>query len=384
MPDAALSTAGMHIDAARGALAGRCRFTLASRGLDAALDIAARGITGLFGPSGGGKTTLLRCIAGLEPQARGYCAIGEVVWQDDAYRVFVPAAQRAVGYVFQESRLFPHLTVDGNLRYGWQRNRHAPAVATYEQVLALLDLAPLLPRRPHQLSGGEMQRVAIGRALLRAPRVLLLDEPLANLDIARKQEILPFLDRLHGTLALPIVYVSHNLDEITRLCDDLVVLQAGGVRAAGALNDVLTGTDLPLLAGDEACAVLDGRIAEFDARYEMTGVAYSGGTLYATGRHGAVGSAVRLRILARDVSLCRTRPVDTTIVNILPATVEAISAERGAYANVRVRVGRDVVLAKITRRSVETLGLGVGQAVFAQIKGVAVKEMRALTPALSR
>jgi molybdate transport system ATP-binding protein len=354
---------------------GHCRFALASRQLDAAFDIPAHGITGLFGPSGGGKTTLLRCIAGLEPEARGRLEIGGETWQDDARGIRVPTAQRAIGYVFQEGRLFPHLSVERNLLYGWRRNRSARPAVSRDQAIELLGLGALLQRKPQQLSGGEQQRVAIGRALLRAPRLILMDEPLANLDVVRKQEILPFLDRLHAALALPILYVSHSLDEITRLCDHLVVIDSGRIAAAGELNQVLTQVNVPVLRGDEASSVLPGRVQDFEQRFELTRVAYSGGVIVAAGRHGPPGTPVRLRILARDVSLCRTRPLDSTILNILPATIDSVDAADGAHATVRLRVGGDALLAQITRHSAETLGLAAGQSVYAQIKGVAVKNL---------
>lgn len=343
--------------------------------LAAAFAIPAPGITGLFGRSGCGKTTLLRCIAGLEPASRGVVRVQGETWQDAGR--FVPPHRRAAGYVFQEPRLFPHLSVAGNLHYGMRRAAAGSAGAVdFDHVVELLGLGHLLARRPARLSGGERQRAAIARALLRRPRIILMDEPLANLDSARKQEILPFLDRLHAEVSLPILYVSHSLDEITHLCDRLVVLDAGRVTAAGPLQDVLLRDDLPLPAGEEAGAVVEGTVREYDAEYEMTRVAVSAGELLIPGRHGRIGSHTRLRILARDVSLALSRPEATTILNILPAEIDAVHPQPGGYVAVRLRCGIDRLVARISRRSLEKLAIRPGMRVYAQLKGVAVRSVR--------
>jgi len=339
--------------------------------LDVNVALPATGITGLFGPSGAGKTTLLRCIAGLERASTGRLSVGGDLWQDGG-GVARPIHERRIGYVFQEPRLFGHLDVRGNLDYGARRNRDGAGGVDFDGVVDLLGLRGLLRRRPAELSGGEAQRVAIGRALLRAPRLVLMDEPLAALDRARKDEILPFLDRMHAELALPIVYVSHNVEEICRLCDHLVVLEQGRVAASGDLQSVLVRTDLPGLSGDEAGSVIRGRLAAHDPNYDITQLEFSGGVLQVPGRFGARGSTVRVRIRARDVSLARERPRQTTILNIFDAVIEAIT-EQGPMRLVRLRVGDERVLARITHRSCDELRLREGDALLAQIKAVAIR-----------
>jgi len=339
--------------------------------LDVNLALPAIGITGLFGPSGAGKTTLLRCIAGLERASTGRLSVGGDLWQDGS-GVSRPIHERRIGYVFQEPRLFGHLDVSGNLAYGARRNREGRGGVDFDGVVDLLGLRGLLRRRTAELSGGEAQRVAIGRALLRGPGLVLMDEPLAALDRALKDEILPFLDRMHAELALPIVYVSHNVEEICRLCDHLVVLEAGRVVASGDLQSVLVRTDLPGLGGDEAGSVIRGRLAGHDPGYDITRLEFSGGALQVPGRFGARGTIVRVRIRASDVSLTRERPRQSTILNIVEAVIEAI-VEQGPMRLVRLRAGEDRLLARITHRSCDELQLREGDAVLAQIKAVAIR-----------
>ena len=355
---------------------GQCRFELARRQfrLDVEFNIPARGITGIFGSSGGGKTTLLRCIAGLEREARGRLTIDGQVWHDDAAKIFVPPHERHIGYVFQETRLFPHLSVAANLAYGQRRSRQKGRSAVgFEEAIELLDLAALLERKPSELSGGESQRVAIGRALLRARSAVLMDEPLASLDAARKREILPFLDRLHAELSIPILYVSHDLDEITRLCDHLVTMESGRVLASGELSDVLNEPSSVLLADAQRGCVLNGRIESYDDDYDLCKVNIDGMVLTVVGGKRALGTAVRLRVLARDVSLARAAPEETTILNVIPVRVEAIPVTTEAYVQVALSCGANQLMAQVTRRSCDELGLRVGEQVFAQIKAVAVK-----------
>ncbi|MDO9286135.1 MAG: molybdenum ABC transporter ATP-binding protein [Aquabacterium sp.] len=348
--------------------------------LDVALQLPERGITALFGPSGCGKTTVLRAIAGLE-RAAGRVALGDQVWQDDATRQWRPTHQRPLGYVIQEAALFPHLDVRANLAYGRQRSggTTGPALAGFalDSVIDLLGIAPLMARRPATLSGGERQRVAIARALATAPRLLLMDEPLAALDAPRKAEILPYLERLHQALALPIVYVTHAMDEVARLADHLVLLDAGQVRAAGPLAELLARPDLPLARQDDAGVVIAATVAEHDRAYGLTRVAFDGGTLWVGETAAAPGQVVRARVLARDVSVTRQAPQHTSVINVLPVLLEALQADRST-ALLRLRVGGDGalapvrLLARITRRSCETLALQPGDALFAQIKGVAL------------
>ena len=341
--------------------------------LNVDLKIPMHGITGIFGESGSGKTTLLRCLAGLEQPSTGQLAISGDVWQDTTKKLSRAIHERQIGYVFQEPRLFGHLNVRKNLEYGRRRRRSSEDAVGFEQIVDLLGLEQLLDRAPSELSGGESQRVAIARALLRAPRLVLMDEPLAALDRARKDEILPFLDRLHAELSLPILYVSHNIDEVCRLCDHLVVIDRGRVLADGEIQSVLVNLDLPLLAGEEAGSVISGAVEAYDANYDLTRLKFSGGKLLVPGRFGDERTVLRLRIRASDVSLCRKRPTDSTILNIIEITVDQIRSGRGPFALVRLRAGDDFLMAKLTRRSCDEMQLSPGDTLLAQIKSVAVR-----------
>jgi molybdate transport system ATP-binding protein len=340
--------------------------------LDVKLDLPLRGIIGVFGQSGAGKTTLLRCIAGLEQPESGILNVGGEVWQNGAEKIWRAVHERNIGYVFQEPRLFDHLDVRGNIDYGMRRRKGDNHTDT-DHVIHLLGLEQLLARKPDSLSGGEAQRVAIARALLRSPRFVLMDEPLASLDQARKEEIFPFLERLHAESDVPIIYVSHNLDEVCRLCDHLVVIDDGRVVADGDLQNVLCRTDLPVLAGTDAASVIQGAVEFYDEQDELSLIRFSGGSLWVPGKPGPIGATVRVRIRANDVSLCRTRPEQSTILNILPAVVEAIQDSRGASALVRLLLGTDKIVARVTRRSVRDLVLEKGDELFVQIKSVAVR-----------
>ena len=348
--------------------------------LDVALDLPARGVTALFGPSGCGKTSVLRALAGLE-RAAGRVAFDGTVWQDDSQGVFLPTHQRAIGYVIQEAALFPHLNVQDNLAYGLKRIAAADRRIALGQVLDLLGIAHLLQRRPATLSGGERQRVAIARALATSPALLLMDEPLAALDARRKAEVLPYLDRLHEELGTPIVYVSHAIDEVARLADHLVLMDAGRVLAHGPLTDMLARLDLPVAFGDDAGVVLDAKIGARDAQWQLARLDVAGDTCRLWSRDPGleVGRRVRLRVLARDVSLTRTPQTGTSIANQLHGTVEAIADdEHPALALVRVRIGASPaavpVVARLTRRSAHALELAVGMPVWAQVKTVALME----------
>lgn len=338
--------------------------------LDVDVELPLHGITGVYGPSGAGKTSLLRCIAGLEQPSTGKLVVAGDVWQDGASSR--PPHQRAIGYVFQEPRLFDHLSVRGNIEYGWRRRRH-DGNHSPDAVVDLLGLRGLLSRKPGELSGGEAQRVAIARALLCAPRFVLMDEPLAALDRARKDEILPFLDRLHVESSVPIIYVSHNIDEICRLCDNLLVIDDGVVMANGDLQDVLVGPALPALAGEEAGSVIEGVVTGYDDRDQLLRLSVSSGDLWVPGERRENGAGLRLRVRANDISLCRARPDHSTILNILPATIEAVQDLRGPSTLVRLVLGDDRLLARVTWRSVRELNLEPGDELFAQIKSVAVR-----------
>jgi molybdate transport system ATP-binding protein len=355
----------------------RARFNVAHPGfaLAAELELPGRGVTALFGPSGSGKTTCLRAVAGLERAPGGYLSVNGECWQDDAKGVFLPTCKRALGYVFQEANLFAHLSVRGNLEFGLRRSggERRAGVALLDQVVALLGIAHILDRMPARLSGGERQRVAIARALVTRPKLLLMDEPLAALDVQRKAEILPYLERLHDELDIPVLYVSHSPDEVARLADHLVLLSEGRVQASGPLSETLARLDLPLATTDEAGVVLDGVVSRYDGHYGLLQLDFPGGCVHVP--HGMVplGGRMRFRVRARDVSLTLSRQEDTSITNILPATVVGhTQGESPAHVTVRLDAAGTPLLARITRRSRDQLGLVRGKAVWAQIKAVAL------------
>jgi len=347
--------------------------------LDVDLVLPSTGITALFGHSGSGKTTLLRAIAGLERVRGGRLIVDDEIWQEG--ETFQPTHARPIGYVFQEASLFPHLSVQANLAYGQKRRMRRARGADFRSlgcderhIIDLLGIGPLLGRMPDKLSGGERQRVAIARALLAAPRLLLMDEPLAALDPARKQEILPFLERLHEELKIPLLYVSHAPDEVARLADHLVVLARGRVLAQGPLAETLARVDLPIRLGEEAGAVLEGIVAEHDAQWHLARVELpGGGSLWVRDEGHPIGKLLRLRVLARDVSLARAEPMGSSILNHLRVTVTALAGDtHPAVMLASVSCGDQPLLARLTRRSAAALGLEVGQTLWAQVKAVAV------------
>jgi molybdate transport system ATP-binding protein len=354
----------------------RFRGGLGAFALDAEFEAPMRGVTALFGPSGCGKTTLLRCVAGLQRMNDGYLSIGGEIWQDCA--AFRPAYERSIGYVFQEASLFPHLSVRRNLLYGHRRamRRGTEEATRFDDVVALLGIQGLLDRAPLRLSGGERQRVAIGRALLAQPRLLLMDEPLAGLDRLSKDEILPYLEALHATLSIPVLYVSHDIAEVERLADHLVLLEAGRVVVSGPLPDLQADPALPVARLPEASVVLDATVIHYDPEYGLTSLAVDQGTIMVPGRHGGEGTARRVRVRASDVSLAREHPGPSTILNVLPAWVAAAEPQDAAQVNVVVRLGAAGqgarLLARVTRKSWEALGARPGDAVHAQVKSVAL------------
>jgi len=339
-------------------------------GLEVDVRLPARGVTAIFGPSGSGKTTLLRLIAGLERAAHGHLAVGDVVWQDTD--TFVPTHERPLGYVFQDARLFPHLDVRRNLDYGLRRIPASSRRVSLDHVIDLLGIGHLMERKPDRLSGGERQRVAIARALAVSPRLLLLDEPLAALDQARKQEVLPYLERLHDSLEIPVLYVSHAIDEVVRLADHLLVLDAGRVAAQGSIVELMARAELRLSRDDGEGALIEASVAGHDETYQLTTVAFPGGRLTLPRQAREVGQQVRVRVLARDVSITLAAQTGTSIINILPARVTAITPAGASQCVVSLDLGGTALLARITRKSVDALGLKPGVAVHAQIKGVAL------------
>jgi molybdate transport system ATP-binding protein len=350
----------------------QARFRLAWPGftLEVDLDLPGQGVTALFGHSGSGKTTLLRCIAGLERAPQGRLVVDGEVWQGDGR--WWPAHRRPIGYVFQEASLFPHLSVRDNLVYGLRRIPDAQK-QPLEPILELLGIGHLLARKPDHLSGGERQRVGIARALVLRPQLLLMDEPLAALDLQRKQEILPYLERLHDELAIPVLYVTHSPDEVTRLADHLVVLEGGKAIASGPLAETLARLDLPIRLGEDVGAVLDARVAEVSQPWHLARVEFAGGSLWTRDEGLAVGRRVRVRILARDVSLAREQPSASSIQNVLPGTVDAMADdEHPGLLLVRLQVGGSLLVARLTKRAAAALEVAVGQPLWVQVKSVAL------------
>lgn len=352
----------------------RFRGTQGGLTLDIDFTCPVRGVTGLFGPSGAGKTTILRCMAGLIRFGHGYLRIGDDVWQDK--NLFVLPHRRAVGFVFQEPRLLPHLPVLGNLRYGLSRARPPHQIA-FDDVVDLLGIAPLLERSTANLSGGERQRIAIGRALLSQPRILLMDEPLSALDRDAKLEILPYLERLAGSLPLPIIYVTHDMTEIERLADHLLVLNRnGGIVSSGPLVALLTDLDQPLAHHPDAATVLDIQVRRHDPNYDVTECALGNLTVFVPGTLGAPGETRRLRIKAGDVSLFVGQPQKTSVLNVLPATIRQASPVGTSQMLVLLTLDTGgperLLLSSITRKSWDGLGFAPGMQVLVQFKGMAL------------
>jgi molybdate transport system ATP-binding protein len=329
----------------------RLQIDLARNSFNLKVDVRlpAQGISVMYGPSGSGKTTLLRCVAGLEAQAHGLVQVGSDVWQDDGAGIHTPTFQRPLGFVFQEASLFAHLDVAANLAYGLKRSDARHKESVLQEAVDLLGIGDLLKRRTDQLSGGERQRVAIARALATQPKLLLLDEPLAALDIARKQDILPWLEKLRDELKIPMLYVTHALDEVVRLADTLVVMEAGQIRQVGSVTEVLSNIELPVVTGDSHSALW----------IRDTGL--------------QVGESVRLRVLARDVSVTLKEAQRTSIQNHLACVVEAIHPDtHPSQLLLRLRCGEVLLLARITARGAHDLGLQVGMPAWAQVKSVAL------------
>ncbi len=337
------------------------------------LRLPGHGVTALFGHSGSGKTTVLRCVAGLERAPGGFLEVNGHVWQDDNNGIFLPTHRRPLGYVFQEASLFPHLDVRRNVEYGQRRVPLASRRVSLDQAISLLGIESLLDRKPDSLSGGERQRVAIARALLTSPNLLLMDEPLAALDLKRKLEILPYLERLHDELDIPVLYVSHSPDEVARLADYLVLMADGSVVADGPLQQTLARLDLQSSFADDSGVVLETVVAAHDDTDRLSRLDFNGGSIFVAQRPEPLGRWLRCRVHARDVSLTLERAEHTSILNILSATVVALApTESPAHVLVRLDADGTPLLARITRRSSHVLGLGPGLPVWAQIKAVAL------------
>lgn len=340
--------------------------------LNTQLELPSQGVTALFGRSGSGKTTLLRCIAGLE-RHKGYLSFRDQCWQDDQQELFVPTYKRALGYVFQEASLFPHLRVSGNLEYGFKRVPPPLRHIQPDEVIQLLSLGPLLKRYPDQLSGGQRQRVSLGRAILTSPELLLMDEPLASLDAASKEEILPFLEGLRDELKIPIIYVSHAIDEVIRLADHLVLLQEGKVTAQGPLQALLTARELPFIRTESASTVLQAEVQRPHAGDELTEVCVEGQSLFIARQSVERGRKLRVRIMARDVALSLSPLEDTSFLNCL--TVQLLDIQPGLIPSqrlVRLQLGQQILVSRVSSRSATRLNLHSGQMLYALIKGVAL------------
>lgn len=353
----------------------RLAFAYPSFALELDLVLPGRGVTALFGPSGSGKTTALRCLAGLARAPQGFVSICGETWQDEARGVFLPTHRRALGVVFQEASLFPHLTVKGNLDYGMKRAGVTAAAANRDALCALLDIAALADRFPESLSGGEKQRVAIARALVTRPRLLLMDEPLAALDVARRLDVLPYLEKLRDELDIPIVYVSHAPEEVARIAHEVVVLERGRVVARGAPLDVLPGASRLIEGGRFALAnALAARVASFDTRYGVTRLTHPSGEIVVAA-HVSLDCAPRVIVKATDVAIAKSRPTDTSVRTILRGRIVKIDASESPLAFVRLElVGGDPLVAAVTRLALDELGLAVGAEVFALVKSVALDE----------
>lgn len=347
----------------------KIKIQLESFMLDANFSIPDRGITVVFGPSGSGKTTLLRAIAGLEKSDKGFLKIGDSVWQKG--EDFLATHKRQIGYVFQDAALFDHLDVKGNLNFVIKR-----AIGLKEDFIEsihnLLEIKTLLNRKTTQLSGGEKQRVAIARALLTNPKILLLDEPLSALDLKRKNEILPYLDSIHNDLEIPILYVTHSQDEMSRLADHLLLIEDGNIVGSGPVNDMLTRFDMPLSHGGDAVSIIEAEVLKRDSEFNLMHLDFLGGQFIVPDNSFPVQTKVRIRVVARDVSLTKSKQVDTSILNIFPAMVQEIVNEGEAQVMVRLQIKETILLACITRKSSYKLRLEKGSEVFVQVKSVAI------------
>ncbi len=347
--------------------------------LNLELQLPGQGITAIFGPSGSGKTSLLRAVAGLEKNQQGRIQIGANIWQDTLQGICLPTWQRSLGYVFQESSLLPHLSVAENLNFGLKRalkssnSVQTEANKALQASIELLGIGSLLQRMPDELSGGERQRVAIARAIAMQPQLLLMDEPLASLDAARRQEIFPWLASLRDALKIPMLYVTHSAEEVTRLADHMVVLDKGQVKAQGPVNQVLTQVVNPVVVGEDAGALISGHIGALDAQWHLSRVDFEGGFVWMRDAGLTVGKAVRIRILARDVSLATSEPQNTSIQNQLRASIQSITPDpHPSQVMVVLKCGAEEVLARVTKRAVNELALQVGMPVWAQVKSVAL------------
>jgi molybdate transport system ATP-binding protein len=340
--------------------------------IDATFRSEAAGVTALFGRSGAGKTSIINMVAGLLRPDQGHIIAGGRCLFDSRTSLDLAPEKRRVGYVFQEGRLFPHLSVRANLTYGMRLTPKGERYVKFDQVVELLGLEALVERRPAKLSGGEKQRVAIGRALLTSPSVLLMDEPLASLDFARKAEVLPFIARLSRQFSVPILYVSHSLEEILNLADAMVVLEAGRAVASGKIEELMSRPDLQSLTGYADCGVILSTVVQSHSEAAgLSSLRFEGEILKVPRLDVSIGSKVRVRIEARSVAIALVPPEQISVQNIIPATIEEITRKNGCLVDVKLDIGCPL-LARITPHALADLNLAPGMRVFAVIKSVAV------------
>ena len=352
--------------------------------LDVKLDLPGTGVTGIFGPSGSGKTTLLRCIAGLQPCETGSLTVNGQTWQSDGDQPeSTPVHRRPLGFVFQQPSLFPHLSAGKNLEFARKRACEKVSNSEFSDIVELMGIGRLLSQSPDSLSGGEQQRVAIARALLIKPQLLLMDEPLASLDQTRKREILPYLEQMHRALEIPVLYVSHSIEEIARLADHLLLMDEGKITGEGPATALLSREDFPVQLGDDLGVLLEARIVERDSQWHLLRAGFDGGSLWLRDSGEEIDEAIRLRVLARDISLTRDQDTQSSILNRLPVRVQEVSPDRDpAMVLVRLALHPTTtadtpgtsarLIARITRRSLHQLALVVGSELWAQIKSVAI------------
>ena len=344
--------------------------------LDLSLEIVEHGLTVIYGQSGSGKTTLLRCIAGLEKANRASITFKEDIWQNR--KIFVPTYKRPIGFVFQEPSLFPHMSVERNLTFAWQRSLSLASSPReknkehFEEIVTLLDLQKLMHKRNHHLSGGERQRVAIARALLVNPAILLMDEPLSALDALRKEEIYPYLIRLKTEFKIPILYVTHSAEEVTKLADFIAILENGHLIAHGGLPEVLFQGHLPHYIGNTLGVIIEAKVKSIDRKYQLALLQFPGGGIWVSDNQYKIGALVRFRVHASDVSLSLQKHNDSSILNILLAQVIAIDESTEFSVIVRVKIGDIYLNSHVTKRSLDSLSLSINQDVWVQIKSVAV------------
>ena len=337
------------------------------------LKIPAEGFTVVFGPSGSGKTTLLRCLSGLERSPNGFLKIGEDVWQDEKNGIFLPVNKRPIGYVFQDSRLFSHLNVDGNLRYGFKRRLQKVDEKFFNQIVEIMGLGLLLERRPIKLSGGERQRVALARALLTNPQLLLMDEPLAALDIKRKYEIIPYFQHLQSELRIPVFYVTHSLNEVLQLVDNILLMEQGKVISAGPIAQAFSHPKIgEQIESSLVGSILDTTVHQHDDHFRLTVLDFKNQTLYIPRKEALIGSRLRIYIRAEDVTLAIAPVQDqTSVLNVLKARI--LDTHRYPKDDCKVKVRLDIgcpLLAIITRKSLNHLNLKNGQSIYAHIKAI--------------